>query len=122
VVLTAYNCLQDHREQIREAIAYAAAAGVGVVAMKTQGGVKLNQDSEVETNHRASLKWVLADKNVCTTIPGMTNFDQLELNLGVMSDPELTVAERRDLQITAARTVRGASPSGRGSALCGSCR
>lgn len=101
VALTAYNYLQDHRDEVRSAIAYAAEHGVGVIAMKTQGGVRLNQEGTVEINHAASLKWVLADENVCTTIPGMTTFDQLDLDFGVMADLALTEAERRDLEITA---------------------
>jgi predicted aldo/keto reductase-like oxidoreductase len=36
VVLTAYNFAQDHREQVKKSIEYAAKKGVGIVAMKTQ--------------------------------------------------------------------------------------
>jgi predicted aldo/keto reductase-like oxidoreductase len=99
VVLTAYNFVQEHQEAVREAIAYAAGKGVGVIAMKTQGGRRLQQREDIEVNHRAALKWVLNDENVCTTIPGMTTFDQMDLNYSVMADLELTEAEKRDLKL-----------------------
>ena len=38
VVVTAYNYLQDHRDAVGEAIAYAGSKDVGIVTMKTQGG------------------------------------------------------------------------------------
>jgi len=47
VVLTSYNYLQDHKDAVGDAIAYAAGKGVGVVAMKTQGGKRLNQKEGV---------------------------------------------------------------------------
>jgi len=94
VVLTAYNFAQEHKDDVKEAIAYAAKKGVGVIAMKTQGGRRLQEEGEVEINHRSALKWVLDDENICTTIPGMTTFEQLETNISVMNDLALTQAER----------------------------
>jgi predicted aldo/keto reductase-like oxidoreductase len=113
VVLTAYNYVQEEKEEVKKAIQYAAEKGVGVVAMKTQGGRRLQQDPDVEINHQAALKWVLNDENVCTTIPGMTTFEQLDLNMDVMNDLTLTGEERRDLQVAA---------SMRGTLYCQSCR
>jgi predicted aldo/keto reductase-like oxidoreductase len=68
--------------------------------MKTQGGRRVNEDENIEVNHRAALKWVLSDENVCTAIPGMTTFDQMDMNFGVMADLELSEAEKRELKIT----------------------
>jgi len=99
VVLTSYNYLQDHKNAVGDAIAYAAGKGVGVVAMKTQGGKRLNQKEGVEINHQAALKWVFANPNVCTAIPGMTTFDQMDSNFSVMSDLELSTAEERELKL-----------------------
>lgn len=99
VVLTTYNFAQEHREEVKQAIAYAAKKGVGIIAMKTQGGRRLQEKGEIEINHAAALKWVLNDENVCTTIPGMTAFEQLDLNLGVMRDLALTPAESRELML-----------------------
>jgi predicted aldo/keto reductase-like oxidoreductase len=100
VVLTSYNFLQEQREDLRKAVAYASGKGLGVIAMKTQGGVKLNREKDVGVNHEAALKWALNDKNVCTTIPGITTFEQMDLDFGVMKDLSLTDEEKRDLKIS----------------------
>ncbi len=100
VVLTAINFTQDHRNEIKNAIKYAADKGVGIIAMKTQGGSRLQNDGSIEVNHRAALKWVLNDENVCTAIPGMTTFDQLDLDMAVMNDLSLSDQEKRDLQLS----------------------
>jgi predicted aldo/keto reductase-like oxidoreductase len=100
VILTSYNFIQQHKEEVKKAIEYAAEKGLGVVAMKTQGGVKLNLGKKIEVNHTAALKWVLNDKNVCTTIPGMTTFEQMDLDFSVMGDLSLSEGERRDLGIS----------------------
>jgi len=100
VVLTTYNFTQDHRNEIKKAIKYATDKGVGVIAMKTQGGRRLQHDGSIEVNHQAALKWVLNDNNVCTAIPGMTTFDQLDLDMTVMNDLTLSKQEKRDLQLS----------------------
>jgi predicted aldo/keto reductase-like oxidoreductase len=99
VVLTAYNYLQDHKEAVGDAIAYAAGKGVGVVAMKTQGGKRLNQQEGVEINHQAALKWVFADPHVCTSIPGMTTFEQMDSNFSIMANLDLSEGEERELKL-----------------------
>ena len=99
VVLTAYNYLQDHKDAVGDAIAYAAGKDVGVVAMKTQGGKRLNQQEGVEINHQAALKWVFANPHVCTAIPGMTTFEQMDSNFSVMADLELSESEGRELKL-----------------------
>lgn len=100
VILTSYNYLQKHGEEVKQAIQYAAGKGLGVIAMKTQGGVRLNQEKKVEVNHKSALKWVLNDENVCTAIPGITTFDQMNLDFSVMSDLALSEEEKRDLKFT----------------------
>jgi predicted aldo/keto reductase-like oxidoreductase len=98
VVETAYNYLQDRKEAIGEAIAYAASKNVGIVAMKTQGGSRL-QEEGVEINHQAALKWVFANPGVTTAIPGMTTFEQMDSNFAVMSDLSLSEGEKRELKL-----------------------
>jgi len=105
VVLTRYNFVQEHREEVKKAIQYAAGKGVGIIAMKTQGGRQLQEGKKMEVNNEAALKWVLNDENVCTAIPGMTTFDQMDLNIKVMNDLALSAAENRELQL--ASMLRG---------------
>jgi predicted aldo/keto reductase-like oxidoreductase len=100
VILTSYNFMQKDKEEVKKAVEYSAQKGLGVIAMKTQGGVKLNREKTVEVNHAAALKWVLNNPNVCTTIPGMTTFEQMDLDLSVMRDLSLSEEEKRDLKIS----------------------
>ena len=95
VIQTAFNFVQEKKEDIKDSIAYAAKNGVGIVAMKTQGGRRLQETQEV--NHTAALKWVLSNENVTTAIPGMTTFDQLDLNMSVMNDLAMSKKEKSDL-------------------------
>lgn len=99
VVLTAYNFRQDHKDEVRKAVAEAVQAGLGVVAMKTQAGVYWDKEKQRPINMRAALKWVLNDPNVTTAIPGFTTFDQLKEDLTVMTDLKLTPEELQDLHL-----------------------
>jgi predicted aldo/keto reductase-like oxidoreductase len=115
VVLTAYNFRQRNREDIQKAIAEAAAAGVGIIAMKTQAGRFWDKARQQPINMKAALKWVLNDPNVTTAIPGMTTFDQLDLDLSVMEELALTETEKRELQLEV-------SSAGLYCQQCGRCR
>ncbi len=102
VVQTAYNFLKENREETTRAIEYAHQNGVGIIAMKTQGGGRLSEEQKAKMNHSAALKWVLNDKNVTAAIPGISTFDQLALDLSLMADPVLSDQEKRDLEMVSA--------------------
>ncbi|MFC1483971.1 aldo/keto reductase [Candidatus Neomarinimicrobiota bacterium] len=99
VVLTAYNFKQVYRDEIKQAIAEAAAAGLGIVAMKTMVGGWMDEEETIPVNAKAALKWVLQDTNVHTTIPGCITFDQMHTNLSVMADLAFTKSEKADLEL-----------------------
>lgn len=99
VVLTAYNFKQDYWQEMNQAIARAANAGIGIVAMKTMAGGYFDKARTKPINTRAALKWVLQNENVHTTIPGMTTFDQLGSNLTVMADLKMNDQEKKDLEL-----------------------
>ena len=99
VILTAYNFNQDHRDEVRKAVAEAAAAGLGIVAMKTQAGAYWDKEKQQPINMRAALKWVLNDPNVATAVPGFTTFDQLKEDWSVVSDITLTPQDLKDLRM-----------------------
>jgi uncharacterized protein len=96
VILTAYNYQQKHVADVRDAIARAAGAGLGVVGMKAIRGAFRQTASGV--NAAAALKLVLQDSNVDVVVPGFTTFDQLEVDLAVMEDITLTDPEKKELQ------------------------
>jgi predicted aldo/keto reductase-like oxidoreductase len=116
VVLTAYNFRMKHRAEVKAAIAEAAKAGLGIVAMKTQAGVYFDQERKQPINMMAALKWALQDENVHTSVPGFTTFDQLEADLAVMRDPALSTKEKADLKLGLNH-----HPSGMYCQQCGAC-
>jgi uncharacterized protein len=80
--LVGYNFRSD--PAIREAIARASKAGIGIIAMKTQaGGYKTDALGPVSP-HQAALKWVLQDANVANAIPGMKSMDHIRELTAVM--------------------------------------
>jgi len=93
VVLSAFNFTME--KDVSDALAQAHAAGMGVVAMKVMAGGfrrikpgdpaadKLKRDGAM----LAALKWALKDPSVQTTIPGITDMDQLQENLKAMTEP-----------------------------------
>jgi len=93
VILTSYNFTMDPK--MDEVIASAAKAGLGIVAMKVMaGGFRRAKpgDKTADILKRegamlSALKWVLKNKNVGTTIPSITDNEQLEENLKAMSVP-----------------------------------
>jgi predicted aldo/keto reductase-like oxidoreductase len=117
VVLTSYNFRQSHREEVRAAIQHAADAGLGIVAMKTQAGVYWDASRTRKINMKAALKWVLRNESVHTTIPAISNFDELREDLSVMEDPTLTPDERKDLGLGSELGLSGLYCQ-----QCGECR
>lgn len=99
VVLTAINFRQDHRAEVRKAIANACKAGVGVIAMKTMAGAFFDKEKKDPIDCRAALKWVLQDENITTAIPGITSYDHLNENLSVATDVTLTEPEKAGLRL-----------------------
>jgi hypothetical protein len=93
VVLTSYNFTME--PGFPSLLESAATAGLGVVAMKVMAGGfrrvkqgdKLYDTLKREGAMLAALKWVLKNPNVHTTIPSMTDMDQLDENLKAMTAP-----------------------------------
>jgi predicted aldo/keto reductase-like oxidoreductase len=93
VVLTAYNFSMDPKMQ--DVVAAASQAGLGVVGMKVMAGgyrkVKpgdaLHSKLTKEGAMLAALKWVVKNPNVHTTVPSMTDGEQLDENLKAMDKP-----------------------------------
>jgi predicted aldo/keto reductase-like oxidoreductase len=83
--LVKYNF--ESPKDVGEAIARAAKAGIGIVAMKTQaGGYKTEALGKISP-HQAALKWALQNPNVTMAIPGMKDLSQFKENAAVMGMP-----------------------------------
>jgi predicted aldo/keto reductase-like oxidoreductase len=93
VILTAYNFKQDHKDLLTKRIKEASKAGIGIVGMKSMAGGKLGKDAQ-KMHFQAALKWVLKNPHVHTIIPGITNFNELEENMAIMDNLNLTKDEK----------------------------
>jgi len=94
-VLVGYNFKSP--PELKRAIARAAQAGIGIIAMKTQaGGYKTDILGKISP-HQAALKWVLQDTNVTCAIPGMRDMEMMNEDIGVMG-MQLTRADRKVLE------------------------
>ena len=71
-------------QETKEAIARAARANIGVIAMKTQAGGYTTDKLGPFSPHQAALKWALQDKHVTAAIPGMRDITQLREDIAVM--------------------------------------
>ncbi len=101
-----FNVTMAQNQELLAAMRNAADRGVGIIGMKALGGGRRGPGSDPSTpdvNKTAMLKWVLNHEEVTTIIPGMTTFDQLDLDWSVASDLSYTEEEQsflaqRDLQ------------------------
>lgn len=98
VVLTAYNFRQEHHLEVKRAIGEASAAGLGIVAMKTQAGVYWDEERKQAIEPRAALRWALRDPSVHTSIPGFTTLEQLEADLEVLQRPAMDEDDEKALK------------------------
>ena len=91
VILTAYNFSMG--ETLDPVLAAADAAGKGIVAMKVMAGgfrfakqgAKLYDTFKKDGALLSALRWVLKSSSIDTTIPSMTDMDQLDENLKAMT-------------------------------------
>jgi hypothetical protein len=95
VALVSYNF--THSKDLKEAVAMAAKAGVGIVAMKTQAGGYTKEKMEGLNPHQAALKYILRDPNVAATVPGVTTLEQIEECATVMG-ASLSQGDLRELK------------------------
>jgi predicted aldo/keto reductase-like oxidoreductase len=123
VVLTTFNVALADDAEMLGALTKAASAGIGLIAMKTQCSFSSRSDFPPDVRERlrgrlmqtALLKWVLNNPAITTTVPGFTDFAQMEENYSVAFSLEYTDEEREFLL---KRGVRRASAFCVG---CGSC-
>jgi len=99
VITVAYNFKQDHRDEISSAMADAARTGMGFIGMKNMAGGFMDKKKTKPVNGVAALKWALQDPHMTTCVPGFTTFDQLEQDLKILTDLEITPDELNDIEI-----------------------
>jgi hypothetical protein len=95
-VIVGYN--YHSPKEVTAAMERARNAGLAVIAMKTQAkgrGFPNHKMGDI-SKQQAALKWVLQHPFVDTTIPGVTNFEQLAENVAVMG-MKMSFFDRLDL-------------------------
>ncbi len=109
VVLTAFNYAMAGDRDLLAAMQAASAAGIGLIAMKTQCTQnwykeELPRDQqkyyEVPILHTAVLKWALRHEFIATAVPGFTTFDQLDTDWSVAGGLDYTPEEAAFLKET----------------------
>ena len=80
--LVKYNFKSD--AQTMQAIARAAQANIGIIAMKTLAGGYATDALGPFSPYQAAIKWVLQDQHITATIPGMRDLAQLREDIAVM--------------------------------------
>jgi uncharacterized protein len=106
VAMPAYNYKLTNKESMNEAIAYAAKAGMGIVAMKSTAGAARDK-SGVPVNINAALKWILQNDKVTSIVSGMSNLEQLQKNLAMIKDLKMTDQELKDLKLATGPSETG---------------
>jgi hypothetical protein len=96
VVQALYNFASD--KSYVPAIGKLHAAGVGLIAMKVMARAGRGAPQRVRPANfaPAALKWVINNPGVATTVPSMTDIDQLEQNFSVMAQ-RFTAADAKIL-------------------------
>jgi predicted aldo/keto reductase-like oxidoreductase len=104
-VMITYNFRLMHEAKMREAMAAAKKAGIGVVAMKTQGGGPVKTDSEAElkmagrflekgfTDKQARLKALWDNPDIVSVCSQMPNLTILSANVAAARDQTALAAE-----------------------------
>jgi predicted aldo/keto reductase-like oxidoreductase len=97
VILVTINFTMKDDRPLLDAIAQAAAKGIGIIAMKTQAGGRMKPEDQARLplcSQTALLKWVLRNPAITTAVPGFTTFDHLEQDWSVVYDLEYTKPEQ----------------------------
>ena len=107
VAMPAYNYKIENKEAMNEALAYAAKAGMGLVAMKTTAGAARDKDRTQPLNIGAALKWVLQNPNISSIVSGMSSVEELRKNLDMIKDLKMSDQEVKDLNLADLRSEPG---------------
>ena len=116
VILTAVNYSMFDDKTLLEAMKKAAAAGIGLVAMKTQCKQAWYREASPAASqkfyegtiwHAALLKWALHLESVATAIPGYTTFQELETDWPVAFNLDFTPEEAKFLSDRDVRLAMG---------------
>ena len=104
VAMPAYNYKTENKESLNEALAYAAKAGVGIIAMKTTAGAFRDKSRTSPLNTNAALKWVLQNENITSIVSGMSSVEELQKNIAMIQNLKITEEELKDLNLAGVKS------------------
>jgi uncharacterized protein len=107
MAMTAYNFKTEKKDAMNEALAYAAKAGMGIVAMKTTAGAARDKNRTQPFNISAALKWVLQNPNISSIVSGMSSVEELQKNLEMIKDLKMSEQELKDLNLADIKSEPG---------------
>ena len=117
-IIMRYNYRLMHADEMRSAMEKCAQAGIGLTAMKSQGGGQIKTDSEIElklagrfvkkgfTDAQAKLKAVWEHPNIASICAEMPNMTQLMANVAAAMNRMKLSAREVDLLRQYARETR----------------
>ena len=116
-IMMAYNYRLMHTDEMRRAVDACVKAGIGLTAMKTQGGGQVRSDSQTEldlagrflqkgfTDAQAKLKAVWQNQNIASICSEMPNMTILMANVAIANNKaELSAKDTQLLQQYAQET------------------
>ena len=119
-IMMKYDFRLMHDKRMKQAVAACGEAGIGLTAMKTQGGGPVRTESEADlalagrfmkrgfTEKQAKLKAVWEDPSIASICSQMPNVTILKANVeAALDQTPLSGAERAGLQDYAAATAEG---------------
>jgi uncharacterized protein len=130
-VMIAYNFRLMNEPKMKAAMAAAKAAGIGVVAMKTQGGGPVKSDSQAEldmaghflekgfTDKQAKLKAVWANPDIASLCSQMPNLTILSANVAAARDATRLAGEDLEVLSRFAQATTGDYCAGCSGICCG---
>jgi predicted aldo/keto reductase-like oxidoreductase len=106
VAMIGYNFKTKNIDSMNAAIANAAKAGMGIVAMKTTAGAFRDKNGPA-LNTNAAFKWILQNENIASIVSGMSSLEQLQKNITMIKDLKMTDQELKDLNLAAVDSETG---------------
>lgn len=106
VAMIGYNFKSLNIESFDKTIAKAHEAGMGIVAMKTTSGAFRNKSGPA-INSDAALKWVLRNENISSIVSGMSSLEELQKNIAMLQNTDMTDQEMKDLQTSSLENEPG---------------
>jgi predicted aldo/keto reductase-like oxidoreductase len=104
VIMIAYNYKVQNKEGLHKAMEYAHKAGLGIIGMKSTAGAFRDKTRTSPLNTDAALKWVLQNENVSTIVSGMSNIDEMQKNLAMIRNLNMSDQEWKDLNLADLRS------------------